>query len=165
MAGGIQVEPVLGSRSTDTLSWLGPPRVVDGAELPVGVPARSPAPHDTPRPTLSGPLRIIAGPREDWFAPGALDMLLDASYVVSDDSNRIGLRLTGPALDRVREGELPSEGIVLGAVQVPPNGQPVVLLADHPTTGGYPVIGVVHHEDVWRCAQLRPGESLRFVRG
>jgi allophanate hydrolase subunit 2 len=62
----------------------------------------------------------------------------------------------------VRVGELPSEGMVLGAVQVPPNGQPIVFLADHPTTGGYPVIGVVHPDDLWQCAQARPGERVRF---
>jgi biotin-dependent carboxylase-like uncharacterized protein len=165
VAGGIDVEPVLGSRSTDTLAWLGPPRVIDGTELPVGRPAGQPAPHDTPRPAPTGPLRISPGPRDDWFAAGALDTLLSGSYVVDVDSNRIGLRLGGPALDRARDDELPSEGMVLGAVQVPPSGRPVVLLADHPPTGGYPVMGVVHHEDVWRCAQLRPGERVSFVRG
>jgi biotin-dependent carboxylase-like uncharacterized protein len=165
VAGGIEVAPVLGSRSTDTLAWVGPPRVADDMELPLGVPTGSPAPHDTPRLARPGPLRISPGPRADWFADHALERLVSASYVVDGDSNRIGLRLTGPVLERERDGELPSEGMVLGAVQVPPSGQPVVLLADHPPTGGYPVIGVVHDEDVWRCAQLRPGESVRFVRG
>ena len=164
VAGGVDVAPVLGSRSTDTLAWVGPPRLADGMELPVGAPASSPAPHDTPRPPRAGPLRISPGPRDDWFVAGALDALLGASWVVDGDSNRIGLRLAGPRLERARGGELPSEGMVLGGVQVPPSGQPLVLLADHPPTGGYPVIGVVHHEDVWRCAQLRPGESVRFVR-
>ena len=165
VAGGLDVPPVLGSRSTDTLAWVGPPRVADGVELPVGPPGASPAPHDTPRPPLVGPLRITPGPRDDWFADGAFDALLGASWLVDGDSNRIGLRLTGPTLERARGDELPSEGMVLGGVQVPPSGQPLVLLADHPPTGGYPVIGVVHHEDLWSCAQLRPGEAVRFVRG
>jgi allophanate hydrolase subunit 2 len=82
---------------------------------------------------------------------------------VNPDSNRVGLRLSGPPLERVRTDELASEGMVLGAVQVPPDGQPVVLLADHPVTGGYPVIGVVHPADVPRCAQVRPGEQVRFT--
>ena len=85
--------------------------------------------------------------RAEWLPPGAR------------------LRLDGPAPERRRDDELPSEGMVLGAVQVPPGGQPVVFLADHPPTGGYPVLAVVHPDDLWQCAQLRPGEELRFVRG
>jgi biotin-dependent carboxylase-like uncharacterized protein len=165
VAGGVAVEPVLGSRATDTLAWVGPPRVQDGAELPVGDPAGPPAPVDTPRPRRPGPLRIGPGPRADWFAGDALERLCAATYVVSEASNRVGLRLDGPAPERVRDDELPSEGMVLGAVQVPPGGQPVVFLADHPPTGGYPVLAVVHPDDLWQCAQLRPGEELRFVRG
>lgn len=164
VAGGIAVAAVLGSRSTDTLAWVGPPRVVAGTMLPVGSPRGRPRPLDTPRPPRSGPLRITAGPREDWFAADALDVLCGSTYVVEADSNRVGLRLAGPALRRSRAGELPSEGMVLGAVQVPPSGQPVVFLADHPPTGGYPVIGVVDAADLWQCAQLRPGEPVRFTR-
>jgi allophanate hydrolase subunit 2 len=74
----------------------------------------------------------------------------------------VGLRLDGAALERTRDDELPSEGLVLGAVQVPPSGQPLVFLNDHPTTGGYPVVGVVDTDDLWRCAQLRPGDEVRF---
>ncbi|MBZ5736942.1 biotin-dependent carboxyltransferase family protein [Nocardioides mangrovi] len=164
VAGGIAVPPVLGSRSTDTLSWVGPPRVEAGARLPVGRPLREPPAFDVPRPPAPGPLRIVPGPRDDWFAPGALDRLCAAAYVVTADSDRIGLRLDGPPLERVRPGELASEGMVLGAVQVPPDGRPVVFLADHPPTGGYPVIGVVDEDDLWQCAQVRPGERVRFTR-
>jgi biotin-dependent carboxylase-like uncharacterized protein len=164
LAGGVDVAPVLGSRATDTLAWVGPPRVVDGAVLPVGTPPRPPAPLDTPRPPAAAPLRVEAGPRADWFEPDALDRLCSAAYVVGAASNRVGLRLEGEPPVRVRDDELPSEGMVLGAVQVPPAGQPVVLLADHPPTGGYPVLAVVHPDDLWQCAQLRPGEELRFVR-
>ena len=165
VAGGIDVAPVLGSRATDTLAWVGPPRVVDGAWLPVGVAAGPPVPLDTPRPPARGPLRVTPGPRADWFAADAVLRLCAAPYVVGPDSNRIGLRLEGEPPERVREGELPSEGMVLGAVQVPPDGQPVVFLADHPPTGGYPVLAVVHPDDLWQCAQLRPGAELRFVTG
>ncbi|HEX5089696.1 MAG TPA: biotin-dependent carboxyltransferase family protein [Nocardioides sp.] len=165
VAGGIGVAPVLGSRATDTLAWVGPPRVADGAHLPVGMPAGPPAPHDTPRPPRPGPLRISPGPRDDWFADDALERLCAAPYVVTEESNRIGLRLDGDPPDRLRDDELPSEGMVLGAVQVPPGGRPVVLLADHPPTGGYPVLAVVHPDDLWQCGQLRPGETLSFVRG
>jgi biotin-dependent carboxylase-like uncharacterized protein len=165
VAGGIDVPPVLGSRSTDTLAWVGPPRVQDGITLAVGAPSGPPAALDTPRPPAPGPLRVARGPRADWFADGALERLCSAPYVVTEETNRVGLRLDGVPPERVRDDELPSEGMVLGAVQVPPDGRPVVLLADHPPTGGYPVLAVVHPDDLWQCGQLRPGEELSFVRG
>ncbi|MFC7497455.1 MULTISPECIES: biotin-dependent carboxyltransferase family protein [unclassified Nocardioides] len=164
VAGGVAVEPVLGSRSTDTLAWVGPPQVEAGARLPVGEPSGLPRPLDTPRVPRGGPLRVSAGPRADWFDDDALDRLCATTYVVSADSDRIGLRLDGPPLPRRRPGELASEGMVLGAVQVPPSGVPVVFLADHPPTGGYPVLAVVDEADLWQCAQLRPGDELRFTR-
>jgi biotin-dependent carboxylase-like uncharacterized protein len=160
LAGGIAVEPVLGSRATDVLSGLGPAPLVAGDRLPLGDPR--PAPHGTeavPRPR-SGTVRILLGPRSDWFTPQALGSLDGASYHVGTDSNRIGLRLSGPVIERARDDELPSEGMVLGAVQVPPGGRPVVFLHDHPTTGGYPVVGVVLEADLQVCAQARPGERL-----
>jgi biotin-dependent carboxylase-like uncharacterized protein len=164
VAGGVVVEPVLGSRSTDTLAWVGPPRLEAGQVLPVGTPTGEPLDHDTPRPPLPGALRVIEGPRADWFGAGAVTALCASAYTVGEASNRIGLRLAGPPLERVRGGELPSEGMVLGAVQVPPDGQPVVFLADHPVTGGYPVVAVVHPDDLWQCAQLRPGDRVSFRR-
>jgi allophanate hydrolase subunit 2 len=102
-------------------------------------------------------LGLRPGPRDDWFAAGEL---FEAAYTISPVSNRIGTRLSGPALTRTKEGELPSEGVVLGAVQVPVDGRPLIFLADHPTTGGYPVIGVV--DDVTPLAQARPGTTVRF---
>lgn len=164
VAGGIAVEPVLGSRSTDTLAWVGPPQVGDGVGLPVGPAAGEPQPLDTPRPAVAGPLRLFPGPHAAFFDERALSAVCAAAYAVRPESNRVGLRLHGPAVARVGPAELPSEGMVLGAVQVPPDGQPVVLLADHPPTGGYPVVGVVHPDDLWQCAQLRPGETVRFRR-
>ncbi|WP_309647398.1 biotin-dependent carboxyltransferase family protein [Nocardioides sp.] len=164
VGGGIAVAPVLGSRATDTLAWVGPPRVEPGTRLPVGPVLGRPAPHDTPRPPRAGALRVHPGPRADWFAPHALTTLCGSTYEVGSASNRIGLRLQGPPLERVRHDELPSEGMVLGAVQVPPDGQPVVFLADHPPTGGYPVLAVVEEADLWQCAQVRPGETVRFTR-
>lgn len=162
VGGGVAVEPVLGSRSTDTLAWVGPPRVRSGDELPLGPVTGTPAAYDAPRPPRPGPLRVVPGPRVDWFAPDALRRLCATGYTVRPESNRIGVRLEGPPLERVRPGELPSEGMVLGAVQVPPDGRPVVFLADHPTTGGYPVLAVVRTDDLWQCAQLRPGDPVRF---
>jgi biotin-dependent carboxylase-like uncharacterized protein len=168
VSGGIAVDPVLGSRSTDTLAWVGPPPVAVGDVLPVGVAPGPPAALDTPRHPTAGPLRLQPGPRADRVGGDVLARLVATTYTVSPASDRIGLRLDGPSLHAADSppdgGELPSEGMVLGAVQVPPDGWPVVLLADHPTTGGYPVVAVVEEDDLWQCAQLRPGETVRFTR-
>ncbi len=117
------MDPVLGSRSTDTLAGVGPPVVASGQVLPVGSPGDAPRPHDTPRPRRTGPLRVTPGPRADWFDGDVVTALCRTTYTVSADSNRIGLRLDGSPLTRVRTDELPSEGMVLGAVQVPPSGR------------------------------------------
>lgn len=106
---------------------------------------------------------MLPGPRDDWFTPAALRTLTTAVYRVSPHSNRIGLRTEGPALERARQGELPSEGVVLGSIQVPPDGRPVIFLNDHPTTGGYPVIGVVPEQTLSTAAQAAPGTELRFT--
>ena len=164
VAGGIRVDPVLGSRSTDTLGRVGPRPVAAGDRLAAGRPNRGPASADTPRPPRPGPLRLLPGPRAGRVAGDALDLLCRTSYAVSPDSDRVGLRLVGAPLALAAGGELPSEGIVLGAVQLPPDGRPVVFLADHPTTGGYPVVAVVDEADLWQCAQLRPGEQVGFTR-
>ncbi|MEV6026761.1 biotin-dependent carboxyltransferase family protein [Streptomyces sp. NPDC052036] len=166
VAGGVAVEPVLGSRSTDLLSGLGPSPLADGAVLPLGRPAGPPARVDTvphPAPPAELVLRVTPGPRDDWFTADAVRTLVTRAYRVSAASNRIGLRTEGPALERARAEELPSEGVVLGAVQVPPDGRPVVFLADHPTTGGYPVIAVVRAADLAAAAQATPGTPLRFA--
>ncbi len=162
LAGGIAVEPVLGSRATDTLAWIGPPPLRDGDRLPVGPAVGAPRPLDTPRSPRPRELRLHPGPHPWLFADDPRQALCEASYEVQVSSNRIGLRLSGPAIAR-SSGELASEGMVLGAVQVPPDSQPVVLLADHPPTGGYPVAAVVELEDLWLCAQLRPGDSVGFT--
>ncbi|MGV9693521.1 5-oxoprolinase subunit C family protein [Streptomyces sp. NPDC003444] len=164
--GGIEVEPVLGSRSTDLLSGLGPAPLTRGTVLPLGADGTVRTPVDAP--PWPGPpdalvLRVRLGPRDDWFTPGALRTLATRAYRVSPASNRIGLRLEGPALERSVTGEPASEGMVLGAVQVPPDGRPVVFLADHPTTGGYPVVGVVREADLGAAAQAVPGTAVRFV--
>ncbi|MGW7242803.1 5-oxoprolinase subunit C family protein [Streptomyces sp. NPDC054804] len=166
VSGGIAVEPVLGSRATDLLSGLGPAPLADGTVLPLGPPA---APHarvdvvPQPSPPTELVLRVTLGPRAGWFTPTTVRAFTSRAYRVSSASNRIGLRTEGPALERARPGELPSEGMVLGAVQVPPDGCPVVFLADHPTTGGYPVIAVVRAADLPAAAQAVPGIPVRFV--
>jgi biotin-dependent carboxylase-like uncharacterized protein len=164
--GGIAVPPVLGSRSTDVLAGLGPPVVAVGDVLPVGT-STLPLPGVDLAPVADPPggdvtVPVLPGPRADWFGPAGWVTLTGAAYTVTSDSNRVGLRLAGPVLERTVAGELPSEGMVRGALQVPPAGTPVLFLADHPVTGGYPVVGYVVDEHVDRCAQLRPGQSLRF---
>jgi biotin-dependent carboxylase-like uncharacterized protein len=165
VAGGITVAPVLGSRSTDTLSGLGPPPLRAGFVLPVGAsgPPSSPVPPVRSTGDSGLTLRIRLGPRLDWFSVMARDVFLAEEYTLSVKSNRVGARLAGPPLTRAITGELPSEGIVLGSVQVPSDGQPLVFLADHPTTGGYPVIAVVDRTDLPQLAQARPGTAVRFV--
>ncbi|ADB35548.1 urea amidolyase related protein [Kribbella flavida DSM 17836] len=164
--GGVNVAPVLGSRSTDLLSGLGPAPLSAGDVLAVGkecgpMPGVDLAPvADPPGGEVS--VRVLPGPRRDWFTDADWDSLTGQSYTVSSNSNRIGVRLEGTPLERAREGELPSEGMDLGALQIPPSGLPVLFLADHPVTGGYPVIGYVDGADLDLCAQLRPGQSLRF---
>nr|MDT0663401.1 biotin-dependent carboxyltransferase family protein [Micromonospora sp. DSM 115978] len=167
VAGGIDVPPVLGSRSTDTLSGLGPAPLRNGDELLLGAPVTDHCAPEPPEsrddlPSAGGELVLTVrlGPRDDWFTPEAIEALLHTAYTVSPMSNRVGARLAGAALPRAVAGELPSEGVVLGAVQVPADGQPLIFLADHPTTGGYPVIAVV--DDVTPLAQARPGTTLRF---
>jgi biotin-dependent carboxylase-like uncharacterized protein len=160
--GGIEVPAVLGSRSTDLLSGLGPAPLSAGDRLPVGR-ARGEITVDVApglEPEAEPVLRIAAGPRDDWFE--TLAPLGEATYEVTAQSNRVGVRLDGPVLARRREGELPSEGMVTGSLQVPPNGLPIIFLADHPTTGGYPVAAVLAAADVPRAGQLRPGQRVRF---
>jgi KipI family sensor histidine kinase inhibitor len=166
--GGVDVPPVLGSRSADLRSGLGPAPLRAGDLLPVGVPGPvTPGTGEaaTVLPPAAEPaeLRVIPGPRDDWFTPGALELLGSASYAVTPASDRTGLRLDGPALPRASRDELPSEGVVTGALQVPHGGQPILLLADHPVTGGYPVIAVVTSADIGLAGQLRPGARVRFA--
>ncbi|PRI10794.1 carboxyltransferase domain-containing protein [Leucobacter massiliensis] len=118
---------------------------------------------EPPRPAGPAVLRFVPGPREDWFTPEARAAFAAQCWTVTPRSDRVGLRLDGPPLARARAEELPSEGVVRGSVQVPPDGRPVLFLADHPVTGGYPVIGTVIDADLDRAAQLRPGEPLRFA--
>jgi biotin-dependent carboxylase-like uncharacterized protein len=166
VAGGIDAPALLGSRSHDLLSGLGPAPLRAGDRIKVGLDRGTPrAVSAPPAITDAATLRFLPGPRDDWFTPAALQALVAGAYTVSPDSNRIAIRLAGPVLARAVEGELPSEGLVPGAIQVPGNGQPVVMLADHPTTGGYPVIGVVLPADLWLLAQARPGSSVRFAAG
>ena len=163
--GGVAAPEALGSRSTDVLASLGPPALRAGDVLRAGE-ARHPIPvvdffpWSVPGSTVE--VDLAPGPRADWFSPAARQTLRDATWTVSSDADRVGIRLDGPVLERVRHGELPSEGMRPGALQVPPHGRPVVLLADGPVTGGYPVIAVVTDATLDRLAQVRPGDRVRF---
>jgi len=167
-SGGLDVPAELGSRSTDLLSGLGPAKLADGDRLVLGTAGALPAdagpvPVSVPPALVSLP--VLLGPRDDWFADPA-GALRGSLWTVGSASNRIGLRLSGAALTRVpeRDGvELPSEPMLPGAVQVPPSGQPVVFLADGPTTGGYPVVGVIPEAALGALAQARPGDQVRFT--
>jgi biotin-dependent carboxylase-like uncharacterized protein len=163
--GGITVPPVLGSRSYDTLGRIGPPPLRAGDVLPIGPDPGTPidtevAPIRAVDPRT--PIRLWPGPRAEWFAD-PLDALAANAWLVRADSDRVGVRLEGAPLRRTRDDELPSEGLVTGAVQVPHDGRPIVMLADHPVTGGYPVVAIVEPADLPVVAQARPGTPLRFT--
>lgn len=165
--GGFAVEPVLGSRSRDTLAGIGPV-VTEGMLLPVGD-SRSealPIVEQAIMPSLPVDLvelDVLPGPRGAWLAdPGRL---ATTAWTVSDRSDRIGLRLDGEPLQRhpdLAGAELPSEGVVRGSVQIPAGGQPVIFLVDHPVTGGYPCVGVLSAASADAVAQALPGQQVRL---
>lgn len=167
LGGGIDVEPTLGSAATDLLTGLGPAPLARGDVLRLGVVGAeraATAAGGASWTDVSGDgLRVVMGPRQDWFTAGSRQRLTTETFTVSPASNRVGLRLQGPTLERAVRRELRSEGLVPGAIQVPPDGRPILLLADHPTTGGYPVIAVLRDSDLGRAAQLRPGQGLSFA--
>lgn len=161
--GGVAVPEVLGSRAGDVLSGLGPAPLAVGDVLPLGAPGeRFPLVDTVAVPDLAEQvvLRAVRGPRDTWVRDA--DQLVATTWSVTERSNRVGMRLGGAALEPSRDEQLPSEGAWRGAVQVPPSGEPVLFLADHPVTGGYPVVAVVVDADVDRAAQLRPGDPVRF---
>ncbi|GAA3880463.1 biotin-dependent carboxyltransferase family protein [Saccharothrix violaceirubra] len=167
VSGGVDVRPVLGSRAADLLSGLGPGPLAVGDVLPLGAARGVPVGADVLVPVRIPPelvVPVLLGPRHEWFDNPAAQ-LDKGNWAVSEKSNRVGLRLEGTSLVRTestRYSELPSEGLVTGAVQVPADGRPVVFLADHPTTGGYPVIGVVAPQVLHQLGQARPGTRVRF---
>lgn len=167
--GGLDASPALGSRAADTLAGLGPEKLVAGAVIPVGDAATRPVepdavPRDLPAPGDVVDLEVTLGPRDDWFTAAALETLTGQEWMVTPRSDRVGIRLQGDVpLERALGGELPSEGAVTGAIQVPPDGQPVLFLPDHPLTGGYPIIGALTDRSLDLAGQLAPGVRLRFT--
>jgi len=173
VSGGIAVEPFLGSRSTHAPSRLGgfdgrPLRKHD--RLPIGSGGGAAAtahPRRLADAALAAPagavvLRLTEGVHAGLFTAEDRRLLLESRYTVSESSNRMGVRLQGPPMATPGGGEILTQGMPLGAVQVPPGGQPMVLFVDHPTTGGYPVVGCVISADLPRLAQLRPRDAVRF---
>lgn len=163
--GGICVEPVLGSRSYDVMSAIGPSPLAPGDELPVGEHTNDyPELDQAPVAAISAhlvELQVVPGPRDDWFVDP--DVLVHTIWMASNRSDRVGMRLEGrPLRYRYPDRQLPSEGATRGAIQVPPNGLPVILGPDHPVTGGYPVVGVVIDKDIDKVAQVRPGQYVRL---
>ncbi|MDQ0393874.1 biotin-dependent carboxyltransferase family protein [Labrys monachus] len=169
IAGGLALEPVLGSRSTHSRSGVGG---LDGRQLAAGdrldlsMPAPSGpglelAPDDRPKP--DGAIRVLLGPQDDAFTPAGLEAFLTTPYVVSSRTDRMGCQLEGAVIEHKAGFNIVSDGIMNGSIQVPGHGRPIILLADRQTTGGYPKIATVIGPDLWKLAQARPGSSLRFA--
>jgi antagonist of KipI len=170
VAGGVQTPPVLGSRATHLVSRMGGlagRALVAGDRVPIAT-AAVPRPHRksgglTLPPKGRAQLRVLPGPQDHWFAPDALKMMVTVSFRISPRSNRMGYRLEGPPLPRVKDGELISEPVGIGAIQVPAAGEPILLMADRQTAGGYPKIGHVISADLPLAGQLAPGDFIEFV--
>jgi biotin-dependent carboxylase-like uncharacterized protein len=171
IAGGIDVPPTLGSRATHLISAMGGLQgraLRSGDRLPLGDPMRARAMSAPPlaplfaMPAGETPIRVLAGPQEDYFTPDALDVLQSAPYTISNHSNRMGFRLDGPVLVHARGADIISDATPLGVLQVPASGQPILLMADRQTSGGYPKIATVISADISVAGQLAPGDTIRF---
>lgn len=172
VAGGFDLPPFMGSLSTYTRAALGG---LDGRALREGdrLPLHPGAAAATPDLMLDakaaealygdGPVRVVLGPQDDRFTPEGIETFLAQAYVVTQEADRMGVRLDGPAIAHVRGADIASEGIANGAIQVPGNGKPIILLADRQTTGGYTKIATVISADLPRLGRVRPGEELRFT--
>ncbi|WP_268800651.1 5-oxoprolinase subunit B/C family protein [Pseudomonas huanghezhanensis] len=168
--GGFEVAPVLGSLSTDTLANVGPPALVAGDRLGFTTPTTGTSVSLSEAPAFEPPtaanvvtLDVVMGPRTDWFDEDAIKLLSSQLWRVTSQSNRVGIRLAGETpLTRRNHQELPSEGTSVGAIQVPASGQPVLFLADHPLTGGYPVIAAVASYHLDLAGQIPVNAQIRF---
>lgn len=168
--GGFVADTIMGSAATDTLAAIGPAPVCAGDRLRVRASKNLQPVSLFEPPAITFPkigdvveLDIVLGPRSDWFTLGSLDSLSQTPWEVTARSNRVGVRLASEAaLVRASKAELPSEGCVAGALEVPPDGKPLLLLADHPLTGGYPVVGAVADYHLDLAGQIPVGASIRF---
>jgi len=166
--GGFVADRVLGSASCDIFGGVGPSPIAIDDDLWLGSDAdeTSASVDVAPVRAAADPvvLHVLNGPRTDRFASDAVNQLCRGVYTVTPASNRVAIRLEGLPLARITQDELASEGIIAGAVQIPPDGRPIVFGPDHPTTGGYPVLAVVVAGDLGRAAQAQPGAHISFVR-
>jgi antagonist of KipI len=171
IGGGIDAPPVLGSRSTHVVSALGgidgrPLRAGDRLPLGRAEPGRRAAMPAAPIVELPGHrarLRVLPGPQAEYFTTDAMDALQSAAYRIGQNSDRMGFRLEGPALAHARGADIISDATPLGALQVPASGQPILLMADRQTTGGYPKIATVISADMPIAGQLGPGDAIDFT--
>ena len=165
--GGFDVEPVLGSRSTDTLGHVGPAPLRTDDVLNVGLDPGSElvTDHAPVGHRADGTVRVWDGPQHDWFI-GGRQTLIERPWGITSQLSRVGVRLEAGEFARTTRSEpqMSSIGLVDGAIQITPAGEPIVMLANHPTTGGYPVIAVVDPDDLSHLAQTRPGETVSFRR-
>ena len=164
IAGGIDVPPLMGSQATYVKAAMGGK---DGRALQAGdrlavAEHSGPAVMLPPAEPQDGPLRLVLGPQADYFTDDAVETLLSADWALSAQADRMGVRLDGPRLTHARGFNIISDGTVAGAIQVPGNGQPIVLLADAQTSGGYPKIGTVISPDLARLGRLAPGDTVTF---
>jgi allophanate hydrolase len=168
IGGELDLVPALHSRSTLPRAGLGPfgRKLEDGDAIPIRASADDPGDLTfaaPPRPE-TGPLRAVPGPQTEWFTDAARESFFGDDYIVGVETDRMGMRLEGPKLAHSERGaDIVSDGIAPGAIQVPGSGQPIVLLADAQTTGGYPKIATVIGADLSRLARLAPGDRLRFA--
>ncbi|TAL77967.1 MAG: biotin-dependent carboxyltransferase [Beijerinckiaceae bacterium] len=170
VAGGLATQPVLGSRATHTRAHLGglDGRMLrDGDRLPLSATSSFPQANAAiTAPWLTGnsqPLRVVPGPQDDYFTADALATFFASEFRVSRRTDRMAYRLDGPKITHARDFNIVSDGIAPGAIQIAGDGQPLVLMADHPPTGGYPKLGHVIRADIGRLAQMRAGAACRFA--
>lgn len=164
VAGGLQLDPVMGSLATHLRSGIGPMGVLSPGDLLPCTAAQEAGALALPDPpALPDRLRFVPGPQADAFTDAGFAAFCEGTYALSPRSDRMGYRLEGPRVAHVRGHDIVSDGIAMGAIQIPGDGQPIVLMADRQPTGGYPKIGTVIRADLPALAQTRPGARLRFA--
>ncbi len=164
--GGIHALQVLGSMSQDILSGLGPSPIEVNDIVKIGPEPSTPILVDQVAiPALPTTARVWPGPQLHMFAPEIFEVLLQSVWSTTHLIDRVGVRMEGPGLRLLTQVDIPSEPLLTGSIQVPPDGRPIVMLRDHPTTGGYPVVAVLDPDDLSFVAQLPPGGALRLARG
>ncbi|MCQ2420719.1 MAG: biotin-dependent carboxyltransferase family protein, partial [Clostridia bacterium] len=169
--GGIDVPLVMNSRSTDLKSHLGGVEgraLKDGDLLPIGklIRRKDPSLKKHPEPVFASSVtvRVILGPQADYFSPAGIAAFFQNAFTVTAQSDRMGIRLSGTPVENNGTVDIVSDAITFGSIQIPPSGLPIILMADHQTTGGYAKLATVIHEDLSRLAQVRPGDTVRFVK-